>query len=51
MFGGGTIENGNKMLMVEQHKVHNEVTRHYAIAARPGVPFIANEMCRERMSE
>jgi len=50
VFGGGTIENGNKMLMVEQHKVHNEVTRHYAIAARPGVPFIANEMCRERMS-
>lgn len=51
VFGGGTIDNGQKMLMVEQVPVKNEVTRHYAIAERPGVPFIANEQCRERMSE
>ncbi|GAQ86948.1 hypothetical protein KFL_003220100 [Klebsormidium nitens] len=50
VFGGGTIDNGQKMLMLEQTPVHNEVTRHYAIAERPGVPFIANEQCRERMS-
>ena len=47
----GQAQPGMPLLMAEQAGKPDVVTEHPAIACTPDLPFLACQLCRERMSE
>ena len=49
VFGVDGAVEGQRLLMQGQQDVTHEISAHAALAAPPGLPFLAHEGCRERV--